>query len=423
VPSKDQLPVDPITDLPTGYEAHEVEAERDVLDTWATSSVSPQLNTRAINDEFALNDEALENHKRQFPMALRPQAHEIIRTWAFYTIVKALHHENAVPWKEIAISGWCLASDGSKMSKSKGNVIDPIKLLDEYGTDPVRYWTGTSRLGQDTALSPNTLKQGKRLVTKLWNAVKLAAMSLEGADQTGVLKPTTPKADIESGVISHPLDQWLLGELSATIAKATEAFENYEYAAAQREIEDFFWRTYCDNYLEIVKRRTRFEGQPEGEDLSAVYTLWHATDALIRLLAPFIPYVTDALYDIVLLGDGMPSTVHARGMWPKAEDQAQTGVFKAEGEAFVQILSAARKVKSEAQVSMKTAANTLTIAVEGEGSVSDLIGATEDDLKAVTSADAIVRASVAPEGVLSAASQDERFTISMDLIIEDKAES
>ena len=418
VPSKDQLPVDPTTDLPAGYEAHEVEGERDVMDTWATSSVSPQLNTRSINEDYALD---IESHRRQFPMALRPQAHEIIRTWAFYTIVKSLHHEDTVPWSNIAISGWCLASDGSKMSKSKGNVIDPIKMLDEYGTDPVRYWTGTSRLGQDTALSPNTLKQGKRLVTKLWNASKLAAMSLEGAENHGVLNPTTPKGDIESCVISHPLDQWLLGELSQTIAKATEAFENYEYAAAQREVEDFFWRTYCDNYLEIVKRRTRFEGKPEGEELSAVHTLWHATDALIRLFAPFIPYVTDALYD-VMIGDrgGMPSTVHARGMWPKPEDQAPAGAFEKEGEAFVQILSAARKVKSEAQVSMKTAANTLTISGQGAGDVSELIGETSEDLKAVTSAGEIVRADSAPEGVGSVVSPDERFTVSMDLIIEEK---
>ncbi|WP_421860576.1 valine--tRNA ligase [Oceanicaulis sp.] len=418
IPSKDQLPVDPTTDLPEGYEAHEVEGERDVMDTWATSSVSPQLNTRSINEDYALDIEA---HRRQFPMALRPQAHEIIRTWAFYTIVKALHHENKVPWSNIAISGWCLASDGSKMSKSKGNVIDPIKLLDEYGSDPVRYWTGTSRLGQDTAMSPNTLKQGKRLVTKLWNASKLAAMSLEAADAAGALKPTTPKADIESGQISHPLDQWLLGELSQTIAKATQAFENYEYAAAQRDIEDFFWRTYCDNYLEIVKRRTRFEGEPNAEEISAVHTLWHATDALIRLFAPFIPYVTDALYE-VLIGDreGAPSTVHARGMWPKADDQAPSGVFAAEGEAFVQILAAARKVKSEAQVSMKTAANTLTISGQGAGSVAALIGETAQDLMAVTSAGEIVRAETAPAGVASVPSPDERFTVSMDLIIEEK---
>ena len=198
-------------------------------------------------------------------MALRPQAHEIIRTWAFYTIVKALHHEKTVPWRNIAISGWCLAGDGSKMSKSKGNVVDPIKLLDQYGVDAVRYWTGTSRLGQDTALSENTLKQGKRLVTKLWNAVKLAHMSLQRAEDAGGFDPTTPREDIARGAIGHPLDQWLLGRLAETVKSASEHFENYEYANAQRVIDEFFWRTYCDNYLEIVKRRTRFEGAPSAE--------------------------------------------------------------------------------------------------------------------------------------------------------------
>lgn len=156
VPSPEQLPVDPMVDLPEGYSVDEVERETDVMDTWATSSVTPQLVTRTINDELGLDHDI---HRRLFPMAMRPQSHEIIRTWAFYTIVKALHHQGTVPWKTICVSGWCLASDGSKMSKSKGNVIDPIKLLNDYGTDAVRYWTGTSRLGNDTALSPNTLKR------------------------------------------------------------------------------------------------------------------------------------------------------------------------------------------------------------------------------------------------------------------------
>ena len=415
VPGADELPIDPMTDLPKGYEAHEVEPERDVMDTWATSSVSPQLNTRAINEDYALD---IESHRRQFPMALRPQAHEIIRTWAFYTIVKALHHQNTVPWKNIAISGWCLAGDGSKMSKSKGNVVDPIKLLDQYGVDAVRFWTGTSRLGQDTALSENTLKQGKRVVNKLWNATKLAHMALKAAEDAGALDPKTVREDIASGAISHPLDQWLLGRLAETVKTATESFENYEYAAAQRVIEDFFWRTYCDNYLEIVKRRTRFEGAPNPDDISACLTLWHATDTVIRLYAPFTPYVTDALYDI-LQGDrpGAPATVHARGQWPKGEDQAEPGVNKAQGEAFTAILGAARKVKSEAQVSMKTPASTLTVV--GETDLAALIGDTLEDLLAVTNAQTAT-AGDAPADAKSAASPDERFTVALQLQPQEK---
>ena len=421
LPSKDQLPVDPATDLPEGYSADEVEGERDVMDTWATSSVSPQLNTRAINEDYALNDAARAAHRRQFPMALRPQAHEIIRTWAFYTIVKALHHENTVPWRNIAISGWCLAGDGSKMSKSRGNVVDPIKLLDQYGVDAVRYWTGTSRLGQDTALSENTLKQGKRLVTKLWNAVKLAHMTLERAEAAGVLDPKTPREDIARGAIPHTLDQWLLGRLAETVKAATAHFENYEFANAQRVTEDFFWRTYCDNYLEIVKRRTRFDGAPSAEEISACLTLWHASDALIRLYAPFTPYVTDALFDILHgEGEASPGTVHARGTWPKPADQAEPGVFGEQGEAFVQILAAARKVKSEAQVSMKTPVTRFVVEGEARDLITTVIETAGDDLAAVVNADCAVEAG--PLGDLaSAASPDERFRAGLKLEPEAKS--
>lgn len=410
VAGKEELPVDPTIDAPKGYAPYEVEGERDVLDTWATSSVSPQLNTRSINADYALDIDA---HRRQFPMALRPQAHEIIRTWAFYTIVKALHHENTIPWKTIAISGWCLAHDGSKMSKSKGNVVDPIKLLDQYGVDAVRYWTGTSRLGQDTALSENTLKQGKRLVTKLWNATKLAHMALEAAERAAALDPTTPGADVERGAISHPMDQWLLGRLAETVKTATEAFEAYEYAAAQRVVDDFFWRTYCDNYLEIVKRRTRFEGAPNAEERSACLTLWHAADAIVRLYAPFTPYVTDALFDILHGAQNRPAgTVHARGMWPKTDDQVDPTLQEAAGEAFVSILAAARKVKSEAQLSVKTPARTLTLV--GVDDPASLIAGAEADLLAVTNA-AVLKGGSAPAGSAAAASPDGRFMVAMEL--------
>ena len=348
-------------------------------------------------------------------MSLRPQAHEIIRTWAFYTIVKALHHQQTIPWETIAISGWCLASDGSKMSKSKGNVIDPVKLLDEYGADPVRYWTGTSRLGHDTALAPNVLSQGKRLVTKLWNAVKLAHMALEQAD----ISPVSPKADIEAGLITHPLDKWLLGELSETVEKATTAFEAYEYAQALRLMDDFFWRTYCDNYLEIVKNRTRFEGKPDAGQISALHTLWHASQIQLKLFAPFIPYVTDTLHDVLAGSEGADTpTIHARGQWPKLDEQADRAGFREEGEAFVSILAGVRKFKSELQVSMKAPISVLTIVSDADGDITNVIGPVVEDLKAVTNA-LEVRMGPAPSGARSSLSPDERFTIALEMAPQD----
>lgn len=411
IPSVQELPVDPTVDLPAGYSADEIERETDVMDTWATSSVTPQLVTRTINDEFGLDHPA---HRRLFPMALRPQAHEIIRTWAFYTMVKALHHEHTVPWRNIAISGWCLASDGTKMSKSRGNVIDPVRLLDEHGSDVVRYWTGTSRLGQDTVLSPNTLQQGKRLVTKLWNAIKLAHISLSRAD----VRPTTPKSDIARGLITHPLDTWLLGRISEIVSQSTQAFDVYEYAQALRITEDFFWRTYCDNYLEMVKVRTRFDSEPTAQERSALLTLYHASAVLIRLFAPFLPYITETLNDVL---DGMVDqevlTVHARNQWPKSADQADVTMSRNLGDAFVAIVAAGRKVKSELAVSLRAPVSTVTISSKVASlNVTDvkiLMREVEEDLKAVLNAERIRWADAAPQGEPAAASPDGRLAIAL----------
>ncbi|WP_019960898.1 valine--tRNA ligase [Woodsholea maritima] len=417
VPSPDQLPVDPTSDLPEGYSADDVIGEKDVLDTWATSSVSPQLVTRTVSEDLGKD---YETHKRLFPMAMRPQAHEIIRTWAFYTIVKALHHGQSVPWNNISISGWCLASDGSKMSKSKGNVIDPIKLLDEYGSDVVRYWTGTSRLGHDTALSPNTLAQGKRLVTKLWNAIKLAHMAWEQVPEGALAQPSTVKADFAAGLISHPMDQWMLGHLSETVAKATEAFEKYEYAQALRHVEDFFWRIHCDNYLEIVKRRTRFEGVPDAEQTSALYALFHASATITKLFAPFMPFVTETLHDVLWgEGDNAIATIHARGSWPKAEDFIAPDTFRREGDNFVSILAAGRKVKSELQVSMKAPVEVMEVAglrdSDPNESLARVMGDTALDMEAVMSTQTIVWAHPLSEGLPRAASPDNDFEVALKM--------
>jgi valyl-tRNA synthetase len=345
-------------------------------------------------------------------MALRPQAHEIIRTWAFYTIVKALHHEQTVPWRTIAISGWCLASDGSKMSKSRGNVVDPIRLLDEYGSDVVRYWTGTSRLGNDTVLSLNTLKQGKRLVTKLWNAARLAHLALEQAE----IEPATARADVANGIICHPLDQWLLSQLSSTVAGATEAFEAYEYSRALRITEDFFWRTHCDNYLEIVKARTRFEGEPSAEQRSALHTLHHATRAIIRLFAPFMPYVTDSLERLLGGADSAGPNVHARGQWPSAEDQVDPLLNHELGDSFVEVVAAARKVKSDLAVSLRAPVTTVTISpAEGHGleEIDALLARVGEDLKTILSAEAVTAARDCPEGLPASLSPNRHFHVAL----------
>ncbi|HEX8125713.1 MAG TPA: valine--tRNA ligase [Allosphingosinicella sp.] len=407
LPSAAQLPVDPTVDLPEGYTAEEVEGERDVLDTWATSSVTPQMLTRTVNEKYGYDQTT---HQRLFPMAMRPQAHEIIRTWAFYTIVKALHHQDSVPWRDICISGWCLAGDGSKMSKSKGNVIDPIRLLDEYGSDAVRYWTGTSRLGNDTVLAPNTLKQGKRLTTKLWNACRLAHLALA----KGQVSPTTIRGDLDEGKIGHPLDRWLLGQLAETLQMATAAFESYEYAQALRLIEDFFWRTYCDNYLEFVKSRTRFEDVPSDDESSALYTLYHATDTLIRMFAPFLPFVSEVLFDIFSNDSaGFPRSVHQRGCWPRSADHAAANLDLEAGTLMVDIAAAVRRLKTELGVSLRAPISNLVVTpLEGASTqeFAETLDCILSDLRETTGAAAIL-VGEAPEAWPSSISPSESLRV------------
>ncbi len=342
-----QLPVNPITDLPKGYTADEVIPDFDVMDTWATSSISPQLSAHGINAETATDKNRFE---KLFPADLRPQAHEIIRTWAFYTLVKSYLHNKDIPWKNLMISGWCLAEDKSKMSKSKGNVVTPVALIEEKGTDAVRYWAGTSRLGQDTAFSPDLLKIGKKLVGKLWNATQFAAIHLNKMDSA----PTTAATDAG---ITETLDRWILSSLHSTISKATAAFARYEYADALDATNQFFWADFCDNYLELIKKRVYNEdgsATPAAQQ-SAVRTLYYVLNGILKLYAPFVPHVTEELYSNIFADDyAAKGSLHARGQWPLAEDYP---AFSPRESALCQsmliVLEKIRATKSDQKVSIK----------------------------------------------------------------------
>ena len=273
---EDSLPVDPMDTPPPGFSEEQrgkpggFLAESDVFDTWFTSSLTPQIVSGWVLDQ--------QRHRNLFPSDIRPQSHEIIRTWAFYTIVKAHLHSDSIPWRHVGISGWVLDPDRKKMSKSKGNVVTPMHLLDEYGSDAVRYWSANARLGTDTAFDPNVLKVGKRLVTKLFNAGKFVL------GQTGEPHP-----------ITEPLDLAFACQLQDVVVRATDSFEKYEHALALDLIERFFWRGFTDNYLELIKVRSRSETDAAGRG-SAVATLHLGLSVLLRLFAPFVPYITEEIW-------------------------------------------------------------------------------------------------------------------------------
>lgn len=333
VAKKEQLPLDPTITAPEGYSIDEVEPDHDVMDTWATSSISPQLNSHAINNEYAIDIERANN---LFPADLRPQAHEIIRTWTFYTMAKALLHSESIPWKNIMISGWVLAADKTKMSKSKGNIVTPKALIEENGSDVIRYWASTSKLGNDIAYSEQMFKIGKKLCTKLWNASKFVFSHIEN-------QKTEAKFD-------NITDQWILSKLHNVVKNASKEMDQFEYCTARTIAEDFFWKDFCDNYLELIKVRVYDQNNedPKGKQ-SAINTLHFALNTILRLFAPFLPHITEELHDIIYSN----GSIHAKHMWPQAQQIKYDKDADELGDHIIEILDLVRKFKTEQQLSLR----------------------------------------------------------------------
>jgi valyl-tRNA synthetase len=303
-PPESRLPIDPSTDVPEGYTADQRDrpngfaGDPDIMDTWATSSLTPQIVSGWLEDDdlFA----------RVFPMNVRPQAHDIIRTWLFSTVLRAELEHGTLPWTDAAISGWVLDPDRKKMSKSKGNVVTPMGLLEEHGSDGVRYWAACARPGTDTAFDPAQMKVGRRLAMKILNAARFALMSST---------PFEPGQAESQGPITEPLDRGMLTELAALVEDATRDLEAYDYARVLDFTEKFFWR-FCDDYLELVKSRRYGDFGPEAA-ASANSAMRVALSTLLRLFAPYLPFVTEEVWSWWQQG-----SVH-RAPWPAAEEVTQ----------------------------------------------------------------------------------------------------
>ena len=330
IPSESQLPIDPSSDIPAGFtEAQRGVAggfmgEPDVMDTWATSSLTPQIAGRWIDDQKLFNN--------IFPMDVRPQAHDIIRTWLFATTVRSHFEHNIAPWKNAALSGWILDPDRKKMSKSKGNVVTPIDLFEQYGSDAVRYWAASARPGVDTAFSEDQMKVGRKLATKLLNVTKFVL-------GFGEANPTaTP---------TEAVDIAMLARLASVADEATTAFENYDYARALEKSESFFW-WFCDDYVELVK--TRAYSESAGSD-SARAALQRALSTLQRLFAPHIPFATEEVWSW-----WQAESIH-RASWPTREDLlgGTSAVESTEVllDAVCNVLAVIRRTKTEAKVSQR----------------------------------------------------------------------
>ncbi len=350
LPDSKHLPIDPSSDVPNGFDESQrgrsggFIGDPDVMDTWATSSLTPQIAGHWIDDENLFS--------RVFPMDMRPQAHEIIRTWLFSTVVRSHYEHGVVPWRNAALSGWMLDPNHQKMSKSKGNIVTPADLFDRYGSDAVRYWATSARPGVDTAFSEDQMKVGRKLATKLLNLSKFV-IGLDDADASAIPR--------------QPIDVAMLHRLARVVSESTQALEDFDYARALERTEEFFW-WFCDDYVEMVKTRA-YEGMKDSA--SATTSLHRALNTMQRLFAPMLPFVTEEVWSW-----WQADSIH-QNQWPSTgellADIAELGDYEELLTTVGEVLSQIRRAKTEGKTSQRTAVEYLKIS------------ATEDQLELINS--------------------------------------
>jgi len=287
LPEESELPVDPTQYTPKGYKTEDLIPEADVLDTWATSSVSPQIISELIKDKNV--------QEKLYPATLRPNAFEIIRTWDFYSIVRGYYENGHLPFRDVMISGHGLAEDGRKMSKRLGNYMPSQDLLDKYGADAIRYWATGARLGQNLRFSTKEVEMGHKTAVKLHNVARFVAMHTD----TG-----------KSGKQEHA-DAWILKELNACIVAATKAFDDYSYSQARDVLDGFFWSKFTDYYLEFIKYR--LFGEDEASKDAAIATLRTVFLAVLKMYAPLMPFITEQIYQDLYKDKERTKSVHISG--------------------------------------------------------------------------------------------------------------
>ncbi len=364
----DSLPVDPGEEDPSqpcACGSTHFRPERDVMDTWATSSTTPQLVGQMMG-AGGFDGQPFE------PLALRPQAHEIIRTWAFYSIVKANYHFDALPWKEAAISGWGLAPHGmNKISKSRGGgPVSPIEMIERYSADAVRYWAASASLGKDAIISEEKIQAGSKLVNKLWNVARFSQRFLASYGLPGERPPLSLA------------DRWILDSLQDHIIQVTRSYNYYDYAKAKSDVERFFWVELADNYLEMAKKRL-YDGDKQAS-AGAHYALYHALLVTIKLLAPILPYVTEEIYRGLFAGTDGCSSIH-HSQWPVARPDWADRSAAEYGQVLLLIATSVRRHKSDNGLSLGSALPELRL-VTSDADLKQALKQSVDDIASVTRA-------------------------------------
>ena len=342
LPSDEDLPVNPLTDSPKGScpkcGSSNFVGESDIFDTWQTSSITPQINCRWSEDE--------QFYKKLMPMSLRPNAHDIIRTWDFYTIAKSHFHSNSLPWENVMISGFVMANKDEKISKSKSNSkLSPEALLKEKGADVTRYWASTGSLGRDIIFSEEEFKNGAKLVNKIWNASRFVLSLLDG------YSPKKTKL--------YPMDSYIMQKYNEMLSKFEDYFEKYEIGLAIGELEKFFW-SFCDNYIEIAKKRL-YNPDIYGQEAtdSARFASYNVLLGMLKLFAIYLPHITEEIYQAYFREFQREKSIHLTQI-EKLDVEPDQKILNA-GEEAVEVVSKIRAFKSENNLSLKEPLNLVEV--------------------------------------------------------------
>ena len=377
-PIKD-LPIDPQEqpypgDTCTSCSSSNIVPDTDVMDTWNTSSLTPYICAALYNQDA---QSAFEENQSFLPMSMRPQAHDIIRTWAFYTIVKSWMHNKKIPWDTIVISGHVLSNEKEKLSKSKNNSAHtPEALLARYSADVIRYWTASGTLGTDIAFSETQLKIGQRLVTKLWNAFRFIHMHLEHY---------TPEKPTES---LGEINEWLLHTVTARFTVYENYFKTYEFNLALDQAEQFFWNDFCDNYLELIKDLLfNPDNYSKNDVINTRWTLYQVGLRILQLYAPYLPYITEALYGTLYKQHEQVSSIHLTEFATVQTKHLYADSFDVT-QFIIALVGTVRKLKTEQQLSLKTPLAHLTIYAPTK-KLLERLGQHEQLIKGISKAEAI----------------------------------
>lgn len=331
VADEEELPVDPRAEDEKAPEkcekcgSKDLRPEEDVMDTWMTSSLTPQITAKWKKDE--------EFFEKMFPMTMRPQSHDIIRTWAFYTILKSYLHHGSIPWRDAMISGYVYAEQGVGMSSSKGTGVSPEMIIEEHGADVLRYWAGGVGTGEDIVYQEKDVIRGNKVLRKLWNASRFVGMHLEGFD---------PSEDVEL----EPVDKWILTRVSEISEECEEYYKNYDISQVRREIEEFFKSVFCDNYLEMVKHRLYGSEEAGEKSKEAAQTaLYHGLLACLKIFAPIIPHITEEIYQKLFRESESEISLQTTS-WPDIDEKFIHEKDKELGELAKDIVAEVRRWKS-----------------------------------------------------------------------------